>query len=63
MGHQTRFDWNFAFDHGPRTSVPPSLAFLPINEPESENDARFQAGEWRLVPFFLGGGREEFPDK
>ena len=54
MRHQTRFDWNFAFGHGVQRSVPPSLVFLPINEPESENDARRQAGE--CFTFFLGGG-------
>ncbi len=56
MRHQTRFDWNFAFDHGVQRSVPPSLVFLSINEPESENDVRCQAGE--RFTFFLGGGEE-----
>ena len=53
-----RFEYNFACDHGAQTSVPPSLAFFPINEPERENDARFQAGEC-FTCAFCGG--KDFP--
>ena len=60
MGHQNRFDWNFAFDHGTQTSVPPSPGFLCNRmraKPKMRPDFRLASVE--NCAFFRG----RFPQK
>ena len=60
MGHQNRFDWNFAFDHGTQTSVPPSLVSFAIGC--ARNRKRGKISGWQMLKTVSFFG-EDFPKK